>query len=135
MPSDVPVRDYTRQLSAAFPEALERLTGDWRDERTPRLACGMIGSRQGWREAPYLPCPASLDALSRGLVDTDGGELAIVPGLSTRDASGVPDVMRGEETQILGAVPADAGCRGAHQRPPRALSSHCLVAGSSSWAM
>ncbi len=97
-----------RLSGAAFPEALERLTGDWRDERTPRLACGMIGSRQGWREAPYLPCPASLDALSRGLVDTDGGELAIVPGLSTRDASGVPDVMRGEETQILGAVPADA---------------------------
>lgn len=92
----------------AFPEALDRLLGDWRDDPVPRIACGMVGSRQGWREAPYIACPASLDRLSRGLVDTDGGRLALVPGLSTRDAAGLPDVMRGEETQILGALAADA---------------------------
>jgi 2-dehydro-3-deoxygalactonokinase len=92
----------------SFADAFARLLGEWHDESLPRLACGMVGSRQGWREAPYVPCPASLDLLSRGLVDTDGGELTIVPGLSTRDASGTPDVMRGEETQLLGAVPADA---------------------------
>jgi 2-dehydro-3-deoxygalactonokinase len=91
-----------------FAQALDRLVGDWRDDAAPRVACGMIGSRQGWREAPYVACPASLEGLSRGLVETDGGEIAIVPGLSTRDASGTPDVMRGEETQLLGAVPADA---------------------------
>lgn len=92
----------------SFAKALAELTGAWPDERAPRIACGMVGSRQGWREAPYVRCPASLDALSQGLVETDGGEIAIVPGLSTRDASGIPDVMRGEETQLLGAVPVDA---------------------------
>jgi 2-dehydro-3-deoxygalactonokinase len=91
-----------------YAQAFAELVGDWRDERVPRIACGMVGSRQGWREAPYVACPASLDLLSRGLVETDGGEIAIVPGLSTRDAFGMPDVMRGEETQLLGAVPADA---------------------------
>ena len=92
----------------SFAEALDRLIGDWRDDSAPRVACGMIGSRQGWCEVPYVACPASLDGLSRGLVETDGGEISIVPGLSTRDASGTPDVMRGEETQLLGAVAADA---------------------------
>jgi 2-dehydro-3-deoxygalactonokinase len=86
-----------------FAQAMDVLVGDWR-EPVPRIACGMVGSRQGWREAPYVACPASLDALSHGLVETDGGEIAIVPGLSTRDAAGTPDVMRGEETQLLGAV-------------------------------
>ena len=92
----------------AYPDALARLLGDWIDEPVPRIACGMVGSRQGWHEAPYVDCPASLAALSRGLVETGPGGIAIVPGLATRDAAGVPDVMRGEETQILGAVPADS---------------------------
>ena len=91
----------------AFPDAFDRLVGEWRDERVPRIACGMVGSRQGWREAPYVPCPASLDRLSQGLVDAGDRDVSIVPGLSTRDASGIPDVMRGEETQLLGAVGPD----------------------------
>jgi len=90
-----------------FPEALSRLLGDWDGDAVPRLACGMVGSRQGWREAPYVECPASLESLARGLVETVAGGLAIVPGLATRDAAGIPDVMRGEETQLLGALPAD----------------------------
>ena len=90
-----------------FPDALSRLLGDWDGDAVPRLACGMVGSRQGWREAPYVECPASLESLARGLVETVAGGLAIVPGLATRDAAGVPDVMRGEETQLLGALPAD----------------------------
>ena len=98
-----------RQLGdLSYPDALARLLGDWRDDAVPRIACGMVGSRQGWREAPYVECPASLAGLSRGLVETVAGGLAIVPGLSTRDAAGVPDVMRGEETQILGALAPDA---------------------------
>lgn len=92
----------------SFGDALARLTSGWPDTSAPRIACGMVGSRQGWQEVPYVACPASLEALSEGLVETDGGEIAIVPGLSTRDASGIPDVMRGEETQLLGAVPVDA---------------------------
>jgi len=90
-----------------FAPALAELLGDWRDDPAPRLACGMIGSRQGWVEAPYVECPATLAALATGLARVDDGALAIVPGLITRDRHGVPDVMRGEETQLLGAVGAD----------------------------
>ena len=90
-----------------FDEALSRLLGEWRDERAPRIACGMIGSRQGWVEAPYIACPAPLTALVDGLAHTPNRELAIVPGVTTRDAAGIPDVMRGEETQLLGAVGPD----------------------------
>lgn len=97
-----------RLAGRTFPAALAELVGDWHDDPAPRLACGMVGSRQGWREAPYVACPASLDRLSQGLVATEAGEIEIVPGLSTRDAAGMPDVMRGEETQILGALPVDA---------------------------
>ena len=87
-----------------FDEAQSQLLGDWRDERAPRIACGMVGSRQGWVEAPYIPCPVPLTALADGLVRTPRGEVVIVPGASTRDAHGIPDVMRGEETQIVGGV-------------------------------
>ena len=69
----------------------------------PALACGMIGSRQGWVEAPYCPCPAGLDELAAALLPVPGVErLWLVPGLSHRGADGLPDVMRGEETQLLG---------------------------------
>ena len=90
-----------------YEEALAALLGDWIDDGAPRLACGMIGSRQGWIEAPYVACPASLDALATGLARVGTGMLTIVPGLVTRDRHGGPDVMRGEETQLLGAVAAD----------------------------
>jgi len=89
---------------ARFAEALASLLGDWRDAPVPRIACGMIGSRQGWIEAPYNDCPAPLADLAAGVVHTPDRELAIVPGVRARDANGMPVVMRGEETQILGGV-------------------------------
>jgi 2-dehydro-3-deoxygalactonokinase len=98
-----------QQVGGTYPDALAALLGDWASEAVPRLACGMIGSRQGWVEAPYVACPGSLDALARGVVRTEGGALSIVPGLSCRHGDGVPDVMRGEETQIAGALRDDAG--------------------------
>ena len=87
-----------------FSAALDTLLGDWQDDPAPRLACGMIGSRQGWIEAPYVRCPASLATLAEGIVRVPGAALFIVPGISTRDANGIPDVIRGEETQMVGAV-------------------------------
>jgi 2-dehydro-3-deoxygalactonokinase len=74
----------------------------------PRLACGMIGSRQGWIEAPYQACPADIDALATSLARVDAASLAIVPGLRCDDAHGAPDVMRGEETQIVGVLDESA---------------------------
>jgi len=90
----------------AFAAALDTLLGHWRDLGAPRLACGMIGSRQGWIEAPYRDTPVSLAALADALARIPEAMLAIVPGVRTRDSRGLPDVMRGEETQILGAIDA-----------------------------
>jgi len=79
--------------------------GDWM-RQWPQLRClmaGMVGSRQGWVEAPYAACPATLPDLAAALCWVQSGRVAIVPGLST-ELDGVPDVMRGEETQVFGAL-------------------------------
>jgi len=69
------------------------------------LICGMAGARQGWLEAPYLDAPADLRTLAAGAVapEMPGGQFApsILPGVCQRDL-GAEDVMRGEETQLLG---------------------------------
>ena len=80
---------------AAVTQVRDRL-GDY-----PMLMAGMIGSNRGWIEAPYAPCPAGLDEVAAALIWAEPGRTAIVPGLSSADP---PDVMRGEEVQILGAV-------------------------------
>lgn len=77
----------------------------------PLLLAGMVGANIGWRLAPYVPAPAGIDDLARHLLRIDD-RTAIVPGVSTL-AGGRPDVMRGEEVQLLGAavarlVPGDA---------------------------
>jgi 2-dehydro-3-deoxygalactonokinase len=91
-----------RIAAGGFPAALKRLLGARADPGVPLLACGMIGSRQGWIEVPYRECPADRAAIAAALTPVPGTRLAIVPGLVCRDAHGVADVMRGEETQILG---------------------------------
>ena len=85
--------------------AFEAEFGDWL-AACPDLPClmaGMVGSRQGWAEAPYCACPAGPLDLVAQLLWLQPGRLAIVPGLST-EAGGLPDVMRGEETQVFGAL-------------------------------
>lgn len=72
----------------------------------PVLICGMAGARQGWVEAPYADLPAPVMRLAGHAVRLDaaqagGRDIRILPGLAQRDAS-APDVMRGEETQLLG---------------------------------
>jgi 2-dehydro-3-deoxygalactonokinase len=82
----------------------------------PSILCGMVGSNLGWESVPYLDCPADLKALARGLhrVDTPGAPVWIVPGLRARRLDGAPDVMRGEEVQVLGwAATAGAAAAGA----------------------
>jgi 2-dehydro-3-deoxygalactonokinase len=92
-----------------FERVFNELTAAWRDRRNavPVVACGMIGSRQGWYEAPYIACPAGATEIAGQLsvINThSGARVWLVPGLSFTDASGVPDVMRGEETQIIGEL-------------------------------
>jgi 2-dehydro-3-deoxygalactonokinase len=92
----------------AFAAVLTEEIGAWLDgDAGPIVMSGMIGSRQGWSEVPYLACPVDLQAISQacGEVAWGRGRRAfIVPGVRCRDAHGVPDVMRGEETQIIGAI-------------------------------
>lgn len=98
-----------------FAAALGAVAGDWLEALpgVPVLASGMIGSRQGWREVPYVPCPAGVSELAAGLatVATPAGkDVLLVPGVSrAAGASGFPDVMRGEETQVLGLLARPAG--------------------------
>jgi 2-dehydro-3-deoxygalactonokinase len=93
-----------------FAEVFEQQVGDWMDEPGTRcLMAGMVGSKQGWVEAPYCACPAGLDEIAAALQAIDAqhparrGRIAIVPGVSC-ERDGVPDVMRGEETQVFGAL-------------------------------
>ncbi|HYL19428.1 MAG TPA: 2-dehydro-3-deoxygalactonokinase [Burkholderiales bacterium] len=91
-----------------FSAALESQVGDWLDDGdAPVLMSGMIGSRQGWKEAPYAACPAGEAEIAARMVDVNWGEgrrAWIVPGLSCRDSADIPDVLRGEETQLLGVL-------------------------------
>jgi len=91
---------------AAFEQALAGLAGDWLDLTLPAVACGMVGSAHGWREAPYVACPARLDTLHEHLVPVKASATTvhIVPGMVDDPTDGTPDVMRGEETQVLGLV-------------------------------
>lgn len=96
----------------AFPATLRRHVGRWLSEHAgiPVVLAGMVGSRNGWIEVPYLPCPTSVYEIAAALAPVDLGDglqAHIVPGLSTRDAAGVPDVMRGEETKVAGCDVAD----------------------------
>jgi len=69
----------------------------------PVVMCGMVGSRQGWAEARYLTLPASLEDIATQAVRIPGlaRDIRIMPGLAKRNDDS-PDVMRGEETQLLG---------------------------------
>jgi 2-dehydro-3-deoxygalactonokinase len=71
---------------------------------------GMVGSRNGWHQVPYLTTAHPLAALPDALIDIaapfEGVRCRIVPGYQAVDAHGTPDVMRGEETQIFGALRA-----------------------------
>lgn len=94
--------------AGGFPAAAAEIRAQLGDQ--PMLMAGTIGYNRGWVEAPYVPCPATLDDLARGLV-WPADDIAIVPGVSFLDGSRA-DVMRGEEVQLLGAfaagqIPAD----------------------------
>jgi 2-dehydro-3-deoxygalactonokinase len=90
--------------AGGFPDVLRETCGDWL--QAPDALClvsGMAGSRQGWREAPYCTCPAGFAELAHGLAWIEERRIALVPGLSC-EADDVPDVMRGEEVQVFGAI-------------------------------
>lgn len=104
-------REFPRGILTVPPGQFEAVLhahfGDWL--QAPDVLClisGMAGSRQGWQEAPYCPCPAGFAELGQHLLWLQPDRLALVPGLSCVGTDGLntPDVMRGEEVQIFGAL-------------------------------
>ncbi|WP_217476294.1 2-dehydro-3-deoxygalactonokinase [Stutzerimonas stutzeri] len=93
---------------AGFEHALEQACGDWQRAalEAPLIACGMVGSAQGWREVGYLEAPLGAGELTPLPIERlRGMPLWLVPGVIQR--GGVPNVMRGEETQVFGLLDDD----------------------------
>lgn len=124
-------RDAARGImqvpEGGFPAALDQQVGDWRSAYPglPVLMSGMVGSRQGWAEAPYLSCPASAEDFAGGLLEIPGeAGVWVVPGVSYQAPDGRHDVMRGEEVQIFGAL----------EHRARGRRVFCLPGTHSKWA-
>lgn len=93
------------QAKDGFEKIYYQQVGDWLKEYgdVPVIASGMITSKQGWVETSYLPCPASLEDLSKNLTrhETSKGDVIFfIPGVCQK--SPTPNIMRGEETQMAG---------------------------------
>ncbi|WP_282605750.1 2-dehydro-3-deoxygalactonokinase [Pelagibius sp. Alg239-R121] len=120
--------------AAVMPSVLDELAAPWSEEigDRPAVLCGMVGSANGWHEVPYADCPAAFDDLPKAaakLHSAAGRAVFILPGLTRRRelAPGLSqaDVMRGEETQIFGAL----SCL------ERGDATFCLPGTHSKWAL
>lgn len=93
-------------INGDFEETFFDLVADWLEAHGPLrvLLSGAVGSTVGWRDAPYLDCPVGPDQIIAGrtIFQARGLEFLIVSGLKTQGALGAPDLMRGEELQLLG---------------------------------
>jgi len=120
------------QLQQTPADALSQVLAPWLLHAAPAqiVLCGMAGARNGLFEVPYCPCPtdAAEWAAGGGATHFQGISLRIAAGVSCRNASHVPDVMRGEETQIFGAIAL---------QPELGAGQHWLVLPGthSKWAM
>jgi 2-dehydro-3-deoxygalactonokinase len=97
-----------------FEQVLRQQIAGWDD--TSIVMAGMIGSRQGWVEVPYVNCPATLSDIAAGMVEIRAPTLSdrqlwIVPGLLHRSESNSADVLRGEEAQLCGLMPRIGAAR------------------------
>lgn len=94
------------QINGDFEDKFFNLSQDWLDQwgALPVLLSGMIGSTIGWKDAPYLNCPVDAAQIASGRVEFEarGISFSILAGLRTQNPLGSPDVMRGEELQMLG---------------------------------
>ncbi len=101
----------TLKTAQQFDHALIALVGSWarQNPAAPLIACGMVGAKSGWREAGYVALgegPSQIAALAAKVVYVDtslGRPLCIIPGIKSDE----PDVMRGEETQLVGSGVAE----------------------------
>lgn len=99
-----------------FADSFLTFCGDWLagPRRVPVIMGGMVGSKMGWKEAPYLQAPVALARLGEGLCsvgEVGNAAVWIVPGVA-RDDAAQPEVMRGEECEILGALQSSGADNG-----------------------
>jgi len=94
-----------------YEPALLEVARDWIDGPTTVIACGMVGSRQGWTEAPYatVPCQTLPEGLVRAPTTHPDLTVFVIPGIKQTNPA---DVMRGEETQISGFLARNPGWDG-----------------------
>ncbi|WP_112313146.1 2-dehydro-3-deoxygalactonokinase [Pseudogemmobacter bohemicus] len=95
-----------------FDSAFETALAPWLGSGAPVIAAGMITSRNGWVETPYLPLPLDAGALAGALVghrSRGGHRLYFVTGAVSDPEGAFPDVMRGEETEVIGQIAAGGG--------------------------
>jgi 2-dehydro-3-deoxygalactonokinase len=96
-----------------FDALFESIMRPWEAQHGPLTAvlCGMVGSSIGWVHAPYVSCPADPEKIIDACIAVRGGRVHIVPGARCENRLRAADFMRGEETQILGAVTLDSTLR------------------------
>ena len=101
------------QVQGDFEQIFFDLAGQWFEDHGPMpvILSGMVGSNIGWHAAPYIDCPASAEQIVAGRTafQTRGIDFSIISGLRTTNPLGTPDLMRGEELQLLGWMGAAAG--------------------------
>jgi len=118
------------KVCGAYEKALDSLIRPWTDRYgdLPIVLSGMVGSSIGWVRTPYLPCPVQPEQIASACIELRGRRIHIVPGLSCRNTLGAPDFMRGEETQLLGAL---------HLEPALREGRHllCLPGTHTKWAI
>jgi 2-dehydro-3-deoxygalactonokinase len=94
------------QINGDFEQIFFDLAGHWFDEHgsMPVILSGMVGSNIGWQAAPYIECPANAEQIVSGrtVFKARDIEFSIISGLKTLNPLGTPDLMRGEELQLLG---------------------------------
>ncbi len=93
--------------NARFEAELMAVIDPWMVDHGPLpvIALGMVTSRNGWVEVPYIPCPAAPSDFAKGILTrepSNGSTLYFLPGLTDKSRVPFPDVMRGEEAQIVG---------------------------------
>jgi 2-dehydro-3-deoxygalactonokinase len=100
-------------VKTPFEALFESIMRPWEAQYGPLSAvlCGMIGSSIGWAQAPYVSCPADPEQIIDACIALRAGRVHIVPGARCENRLLAADFMRGEETQILGALTLDPTLR------------------------
>lgn len=112
-----------------FAAVFSSLTASWRrQDDLPAVLCGMVGSSIGWKAVAAGKCPVAPDAIAQSVAGIPEQNVFIVPGLGCRNALNAPDFMRGEETQLLGALQLRASMRQGRQLV-------CLPGTHTKWVM